>query len=158
MKTLHATETQLALFQTGELGLVERLRVRWHVNSCDRCSNELAAFEETRSMMEATAEELPPGFDWARVAAEMSANIHLGVEAGECVRPAHLASIDTRSASPRKWRPIWGSSLAVAAVVVFVYSGTFLLSKKMGANARPFRDDRVVLEARPDALEIRENG
>ena len=31
---------------------------------------------------------MPAGLNWDRLAEEMSANIHLGLEAGECVAPA----------------------------------------------------------------------
>ena len=165
MKNRHATETQLALFQTGELGLMDRMRLRWHVNSCERCGNELAAFEEARSVLGACAQELPAGVDWNRLSAEMSANIHLGVAAGECVRPVSRAGASSSANSANSndarqsffsWSAIWRPGLAVASLVVMVYAGTWMVTKKMGSKIQS--DDRVVLEARPDSLEIRENG
>jgi len=165
MKTRHATETQLALLQTGELGLMDRMRLRWHVNSCERCGNELAAFEEARSVLGACAQELPAELDWDRLSAEMSANIHLGVAAGECVRPVSRDGASHSSDGHRSffswpslsWSGVWRPGLAIASLVVMVYAGTWMVTKKMGSNIAS-NDDHVVLEARPDSLEIRENG
>jgi hypothetical protein len=162
MKIRHATETQLALLQTGELGLFEGLRVRWHVNSCERCGNELAGFEEARALLEAESGRMPQdleaGLDWQRLSAEVTANIHLGVSAGECVRPVHS---DTEVASPFSWQAVWRPGLAIAGTVVMLYAGTWMMTKKlttMGSNADRQYDGRVVLEARPDSLQIRSNG
>jgi len=158
MKIIHATETQLALLQTGELGLVESWRVRWHVRSCERCGSELALFEDARMALESEAGQMPADLDWRRLSAEMTANIHLGVEAGECVRPARVAS--EAAATPFSWQAMWRPGLAVATVIVMLYAGTWMVTKKMGANARQSagRNHEVVLEARPGSLDIRENG
>ena len=162
MKTMHATETQLALLQTGELGLFEGLRVRWHVNSCESCGNELASFEEARALLEAESGRIPQdledGLDWQRLSAEMTANIHLGVSAGECVRPVRPVQ---EIASPFSWQAVWRPGLAIAGTVVMLYAGTWMMTKKLtslGSNAERNFDGRVVLEARPDSLQIRSNG
>jgi anti-sigma factor RsiW len=164
MKTMHATETQLALLQTGELGVIERLRVRFHVNSCERCSNELASFEEARAILESESGHLPGGLDWQRLSAEMSANIHLGVEAGECVRPVRVQS--EAPATPFSWQAIWRPGLAIAGLVMVLYAGTWMGANWMAgkkpntleAAAAHKADNQVVLEARPDSLQIRSNG
>jgi hypothetical protein len=153
MSIRHATETQLALFQAGELGLVERLRVRWHVNSCEYCGNELAAFEEARAVFMHGANEVPQDLEWDQLSAEMAANIHLGVEAGECVRPQ---PVSRPAATPFQWSAIWRPGLAVASVVVVLYAGTWAVTKKLGSKAT--NEAGIVLEARPGSLEIRENG
>ena len=52
------------------------------------CCTEIEAFEHVGRALRSNVEELPAGLNWNRLAAEMTANIHLGLEAGECVGPA----------------------------------------------------------------------
>ena len=154
---MHATESQLALLQTGELGLLENWRVRWHVRSCERCGHELAVYEEMLAVLEGDAGQMPAGLDWQRMAAEMTANIHLGVAAGECVRPLRAEANTEPGWAPFSWKSVMRPALGVASLVVMLYAGTWMLTKKMenSANRGP---GEVVLEARPGTLEIRSHG
>jgi anti-sigma factor RsiW len=73
----------LALFAGGELGSFWRWRVERHVAACAACRGEVSEFSELRAAVPGMIE--PPDTSWTKLAAEMKANIRLGLEAGECV-------------------------------------------------------------------------
>src|SRR5437764_4060774 len=83
----HPADQELALFSAGELPLWHGARVRFHVTGCDACKHRVEAFRIDRERRREAADALPEGLDWNGLAAEMTANIHLGLEAGECVTP-----------------------------------------------------------------------
>jgi anti-sigma factor RsiW len=112
--TLHIAETDLALYVSGDLGLLRRASVRFHVGRCERCSRRVEAYRADRSRVKEIASEMPEGVNWDRLAAEMTANIRVGLAAGECVarprqrkRPAGNLTVH--------WRP---AAIATAAVVL----------------------------------------
>ncbi len=80
----HPNEATLALHAGGDLGVFARWRVERHLSNCDQCREEIAAFNAVREVVTDLAEI--PEIQWNRLAAEMKANIRLGVAAGECVR------------------------------------------------------------------------
>jgi Putative zinc-finger len=84
----HPSEMDLALFAGGELRRWRRWRVERHLAGCDECRRDVSDFSALRTES-ATLAGLPE-VPWDRLAAEMRANIRLGLEAGECVNP-HLA-------------------------------------------------------------------
>jgi hypothetical protein len=116
----HPSETQLALLAGGDCNWFKRLWLHTHVSRCGDCRDAIASFHELRSSLH----EMPlpavavKDADWERLADEMSANIRLGLEAGECIAPAQA------EAAPRSWIPrlAWG----MAGVVVLVGAGMFL--------------------------------
>jgi anti-sigma factor ChrR (cupin superfamily) len=114
---MHASEYELALYAGGELGFWSRRRIRRHLRQCDECRREHQAISEARARRLASANDLPEGLDWDRLASEMKANIHLGLSAGECVAvpspPNHLTG----------WRPalVLSSALAVVLLAYWVY-------------------------------------
>lgn len=79
----HPTQAKLALFAGGDLGPFDRRRVTRHLNQCPECRRNAADFSDLRS--EVSGLNDVPDISWKRLAAEMKANIRLGVEAGECV-------------------------------------------------------------------------
>jgi anti-sigma factor RsiW len=79
----HPNEASLALFAGGELGRLRRWRIERHVNACAECRRDISDFSALRAEAVALAEL--PEIAWNPVAAEMKANIRLGLEAGECV-------------------------------------------------------------------------
>jgi hypothetical protein len=86
----HPTEENLALFAGGDLGVLERWKAARHVSGCERCQEAVARFEAVRASA-AELDELP-GLPWSRLAAEMSANIRLGLAAGALVVPRQTAA------------------------------------------------------------------
>jgi anti-sigma factor RsiW len=80
----HPNQATLALEAGGELGLFARWKTERHLSRCDRCRDEVAQYERLREVLPELAEM--PGVPWTKLAAEMKANIRLGIAAGECVR------------------------------------------------------------------------
>ena len=80
----HPNEAALALHAGGDLGFVSRWLTARHLARCERCRDQVAAFSALRDITPDLAEI--PDIPWNRLAAEMKANIRLGLAAGECVR------------------------------------------------------------------------
>ena len=74
-----------------------------HVKSCSVCATEIEAFEHVGRALRSDVDELPAGLNWDRLAAEMTANIHLGLEAGECVGPAPVRTRRIEWAGEPRW-------------------------------------------------------
>ena len=85
--TKHPSEASSALFAGGDLGRLRRWRIERHVAACAECQGEVAEFSELRAAVPAMME--PPEYLVDKLAAEMKANIRLGLEAGECVGAGH---------------------------------------------------------------------
>src|ERR1700746_310897 len=83
-KMKHPSEETLALHAGGDLGLVPRWLTEPHLAQCEECRDTLAVFTELRGVLPDLAEI--PKVPWNRLAAEMRANIRLGLAAGECVQ------------------------------------------------------------------------
>ena len=81
----HIAETELALFASGELNVTARVRVGWHVRSCERCAGRVEAYRGDRLAVREEVLEMPAGVDWDRLSREMTGNIRVGLAAGECV-------------------------------------------------------------------------
>jgi hypothetical protein len=101
----------LALHAGGDLGPFRRWWTARHVARCAECREEIAGFAEMRDMLPELAEL--PEISWNRMAAEIKANVRLGLEAGECVRSTE---IPLRRASATGWRAV----VAFASVMVLV--------------------------------------
>jgi anti-sigma factor RsiW len=114
----HPNEATLALHAGGDLGAIARWRTERHLAKCERCREELIAFTATREIVTGLAEipELP----WDRLAAEMKANIRLGLAAGECVRMAPEALRDN------PWFSGARAVVACASIVILLATGLFL--------------------------------
>jgi len=80
----HPDEAALALHAGGDLAFLARWRMERHLTRCERCREEVTAFCDLREMLADLSE--PPDLPWRQMAAEMRANIRLGLAAGECVR------------------------------------------------------------------------
>jgi hypothetical protein len=139
---MHPSEVNLALFAGGELNLWTRWRIGAHVKRCESCRQAVGQFNAAREWMRGNA-EMPPGIRWNQLAAEMKANIRVGLAAGECVTPAPVAPVRLR------WRVLAGA----AACALVLISGwiVFLPGRQLP------RAEGVVLEATPAGVELREN-
>jgi hypothetical protein len=108
----HPLQSDLALYSTGDLPLWRRPLVRIHLSGCDGCRSWVAAFASDRESIRRLASEMPQGVNWDRLAAEMSANVRVGLEAGECVASrVHKPTLSTG------WR-VAAASAGVATLLV----------------------------------------
>jgi anti-sigma factor RsiW len=82
----HPNQAALALHAGGDLSAFARWKMERHLAGCADCRKEVTAFQAVRNSF-AELNELPE-LPWNQLAAEMRANIRLGLTAGECVRPA----------------------------------------------------------------------
>lgn len=87
---IHPSQTELALFAGGDSALPQRLRISWHLYRCDRCSDEVETYREARELLLTESHDVLADADWNRLSMDMIANIHLGLEAGECVGPVRV--------------------------------------------------------------------
>jgi hypothetical protein len=107
----HPNQATLALHAGGDLGPFLRWLTARHLARCGPCSEEVAGYTEMRELLPELAEL--PEISWNRMAAEIKANVRLGLEAGECVRSTELP---LRRASMSGWR----AAVALASVIVLV--------------------------------------
>ena len=119
----HPGENRLALYAGGELSWWEKFALVRHVRGCAACRRRVEMHRADRiALREALAgsAEFP---DWERLAAEMTANIHVGLAAGECVEPARAGRV----------RPRWQRAIILAPVIVPVLVLAVVLLR-MGQN------------------------
>jgi anti-sigma factor RsiW len=113
----HPNQATLALHAGGDLGPFRRWLTARHLAQCVTCSEEVAGYTEMRELLPELAEL--PEISWNRMAAEIKANVRLGLEAGECVRtaemPLHRASVSG-----------WRAAVAFASVIVLVCASLVL--------------------------------
>jgi len=137
-ETKHPAEADLALFAAGDTTAVSRFLLNRHIRHCRDCMERVAQYELLR--LEVKDLDLPAGVDWSRLSREMAANIHLGLEAGACVRPAN---------TERSWNP----RLAVAFASLLILLGAGLV---LHVNApEPVRASGPVLESTGSGIEVR---
>jgi len=108
----HPRENDLALLAGGEAGRIRRFLLDRHVRTCADCRETVAEYRELRSAM---AEPGLPDLNWNFLAADMRANIRLGLEAGACVDTTHAFG---------RWNPKLG--IAFASLAFLVVAGFFL--------------------------------
>ncbi len=148
MKERHPSETDLALHAGDYCGWVRSFRLHSHLAKCGDCRDTLASFGELRS---AVLDYSPAGvasneMDWDRMAAEMRANIRVGLAAGECVREM--------PARGSRWG--WKPQLAVgmAGVLCLAGAGVFLRGLLPHENV-PGIVHAAVLESTGTGVEVR---
>jgi len=137
----HPSETCLALLAGGELGLWARWQAGRHLARCPRCRQEVEEFRAAKDRLRYS--ELPGAVNWDRLAREMTANIHVGLAAGECVGP------DEAVARRFGWRPV----TVLATVVALVLLGVWLQGPR---PAKTTWVDGTVLEATSGGIELRQ--
>ncbi|HKE22187.1 MAG TPA: hypothetical protein VKB88_07330 [Bryobacteraceae bacterium] len=136
----HPDQATLALHAGGDLGAFARWRTARHVSRCEECREEIAAYERMRSILPDLAET--PEIQWNRLAAEMKANIRLGLAAGECVRtPAESHS--------RAQLTGFRAAVAFASIAALLAAGITLERPAPATN-----DLGIVAEATPDGAGI----
>jgi len=162
----HIPETTLALYVPGDLPLWRRALVRLHVARCAWCRQMVDVYRSDRARLREIAAEMPESVNWNKLAAEMTANIHVGLAAGECVAPRRRKQVSVG------WRPA-AAMAGLAAVLVCAWwlnmpSNTTqelgrafhaILTGRGGVNTFPARDGRgLVVELSSSGIDLRENG
>jgi anti-sigma factor ChrR (cupin superfamily) len=143
--TKHPSEETLALHAGGDLGPIARWRAERHLRQCELCQEEVAAFQGVRRMVSELS--AVPEVPWNRMAAEMQANIRLGLAAGECVR---------QDQSPNEGLARFGgfrAAVALASVTVVVAAGLMLQkpAPRMPAG-------QMMLQATADGIQVSKGG
>jgi len=114
----HPSEAALALHAGGDLGPIARWCIERHLRQCESCQDEILAFQDVRRMVADLS--AMPDVPWARLSAEMQANIRLGLAAGECVRE------NDPGESGRKRIGGFRMVMATASVAVMVCVGVLI--------------------------------
>jgi anti-sigma factor RsiW len=113
----HIPQTQLALYSRGDLGFWRRKLVERHLDRCEECAGTAGEFIQLQESLRRSAESMPlEGSAWQTLASEMSANIRLGLSAGECVSLAEKPSRAGFVSRPRLSLALAG--LTVLAVLI----------------------------------------
>ncbi len=145
----HPDQAALALHAGGDLGPLAAWRIRRHLANCGQCRAELAEFEAARSALPGLAEI--PGLAWNRLAAEMKANIRVGLAAGECVaagaRPERVPAFFSGARA----------ALAFASVIVLVATGVILQQRPAPPNEAG-NTAGVEFQSTPNGVQVREGG
>jgi hypothetical protein len=82
----HLSELDLALLAGGDAGRIRRFSLERHLRTCPECTAKMEEFRDFRTELADFADAPQfPAATWNSLAAEMRANIHLGLEAGACV-------------------------------------------------------------------------
>ncbi len=140
--TKHIAEADLALYVSGDLSLFRRAAVRFHAGRCELCGRLVEAYRADRARIKEIAAEMPEGVDWDRLSAEMTANIRVGLAAGECVaRPRQRKRSAMKTAV--SWRPA-----AIAAGAVALLSIAWLLNMPAGTTDELGRAMSAILHGR----------
>jgi len=139
----HPSQEILALHAGGDLGWMARWKTARHLAGCERCAGEVAAFGELRE----TLPELKqiPQVPWNHIAADMRANIRLGLAAGECVGPGDRSLLVSPLFSAAR------ATLALASVLALMVTGLML----EGPAPRMARPDEPVVQATVDGIQRR---
>ena len=143
----HPANSQLALFAGGDLPLLQRWRVQRHLTGCDCCRREIKVLREAREQLRGANLELPRGCNWDRLAAEMTANIHLGLEAGECVA--------SHAMKPERLR--WRAVGVMAAMTCILLVAWWLNPAPKGQPVA-FRAPQVEIRTTASGIQLNENG
>jgi hypothetical protein len=139
----HPPIEKLALYAGGELSWWTRLSLHRHVVSCAQCQQEVALFGDVKTTARLEAAEMPSNVNWDCLAAEMRANVHLGLEASEAIS-AYKVPLDEGPGQGMSWRM---AALATCFVVLLSIGYWLNASKKSEQLAAMRGPDPIVLEA-----------
>lgn len=151
----HPAENMLALYAGGDLDLVERIRVTFHVRGCEACGRQVAHHRMLRADLQSVRERTTdPLGDWDRLSDEMTANIRLGLSMAECVGP--LPKDRHKHFTGYFWKP---PVMASAALVLFATA--FFINMPLDRIQRLWqgRDHSgLILESTLAGIEMRRDG
>ena len=140
----HPAEADLALYASGDLAWWRQWQAERHVRRCGPCKQTAAAYSEFRSQLDRSDERKTP--HWNRMALEMTANIRLGLAAGECV---------TRHVAPRPL--ISGVRLTIAGglLATLICVGAWINRPHVGLPGGQRFISGTVLEASESGIQVR---
>ena len=159
----HVTETNLALYAAGDLPVWQGLVAAWHVRGCEECRSLVEAFRADRDRLRQSKDRLPENVDWDALSAEMTANIRVGLAAGECVTPR----------APKAAGLAWLRPAAAAAGIVVLLAGAWWLNIPRtdtetigrairniatGERGTPLQERGPMVGASSSGVELSENG
>ena len=147
----HPNQSTLALYAGQDLGWFARRRTERHLVRCRECRDEVQMFASAHDNLVALNEL--PAISWNRLAAEMNANIRLGLAAGECVRGERTAG---RLAL---FEMLSGARMltASASVMALVAAGLFLERPTPVVPPAVARES-AVLRATANGIELNQGG
>jgi anti-sigma factor RsiW len=144
----HPNQATLALHAGGDLGPLARWKLERHLARCGHCRDEVAAFQAMRELLPEIS--TPPEVHWNRLAAEMKANIRLGLAAGECVRAEPAPLRDT---------PLFAgvrNAVALASVLVLLVTGVVL--QHPAPKPETAAAEGVEFQTTAHGIQVREGG
>ncbi len=162
----HLAETELALYRSGDLNAWEWPAAKLHLSRCAICKERLDTYRDDMVRTRDLVNQLPEGLDWDRLAAEMTANIRVGLAAGECVAPRGRRSISLG----------WRAAIMVAGFAALLVSAWWLnmpasQTETLGRAVKSISNVRrwatpnalrepqgALVEAASSGIELRENG
>lgn len=151
----HPELTDLALYAGGDLGLFAGVKTRLHVARCAECRAEVECFSSASQELRTQSAELPEGLEWDSAAAEMRANIKLGLEAGSIA--GRIMDEHKPVEEPLGWR----ATFVLAAGTLVLITGWFLHvsprdQAKLALATPPALG--ISIEATQSGVELKENG
>jgi anti-sigma factor RsiW len=164
----HLKETDLALYASGDLRPWQRAVAYLHMQRCELCRECVEGFRADTKVLRDAAADVPEGLDWARLSAEMTANIRVGLAAGECVSPHKRKA---HKSIPPVWRPVALAS-CVAAMLAVLLAGAWLLNvpseetkvlshamrSMWHGRAAVYEERGPAIEASSEGIELRKDG
>jgi hypothetical protein len=147
----HPSESDLALFAAGDLNWAKQKLTARHISQCGACQSLVVEYSEFRAGVREFP-ILPAHIPWSRLQAEMSANIRLGLEAGECVTPrfASRPRVNLHFGGVPSWH-----RLGIACAVLVAVAGVaFMIEHPPSLPVTPVTG--TVLEASERGLQISE--
>lgn len=138
----HPSIGNLALYAGGELAWWSRLPIHRHISGCAQCQAEIAEFREAAEAVRAETAEMPAGVQWDRLAAEMRANVRVGLAASEAI-----SAYSVRGPGGPRHGMSWRTAALAASVALLVMAGYWFSavrkSEEMAAMRGP---DPIVVE------------
>jgi anti-sigma factor RsiW len=143
----HPSQEILALHAGGDLSWIARWKTARHLAGCERCTLEVAEFGALREVLPELNQI--PEVPWNRIAADMRANIRLGLAAGECVRSTDRPLRDSPSYSPLFSGA--RATVALASVLALMVTGLML----EGPAPRLAQSNEPMVQATADGIQRR---
>jgi anti-sigma factor RsiW len=139
----HPSEANLALYAGGDLPGWRRWSIERHIAACHECRGNIADFSALRTEARSLTEV--PEMAWDRLAAEMQANIRLGLEAGECVTLSRVPG----------FRVNWRAVAACGSLGMLLLVG-FLIEQPAPRVADFKANEPAVLESSGSGIQVKE--